>query len=205
MLSPDKNLFVSLPDGSATVTLHPATVVSIEHDLHTAELEEEDLPLEADQEVFIYFELNRTFMKQSARIESVLAGDPKLSIRFQTTGAPVSAEQRQCLRVPVAFKQLTAQIGPEESCPLLDVSETGFSVFASEDYDMGRVVDVSLRYGVETFSGRVCVQSIKNVGEGRKRYGFYCVDKRIAPGSLPRGLYVISMAAQREHLSGLRR
>jgi hypothetical protein len=131
------------------------------------------VPLEEGQEVFIYYEINRIFMKQLARIETVTQGDPKTSIRFGTSGHAVSAEDRDCYRVPTAFKELTATVGPEGSCKLLDVSGTGFAVIASEHYRIGELVEVELRYRSEAFSGRACLQSMKQLAEGRIRYGFY--------------------------------
>jgi hypothetical protein len=71
MLGADKNLFLSISDASVVRSLHPGTVLSVEHDIDTAELEEEDVPLEEGQEVFSYYEINRIFMKQPARIEAV--------------------------------------------------------------------------------------------------------------------------------------
>jgi hypothetical protein len=204
MLGADKNLFLSIPNESVLRILHPGTVVSVEHDIYTAELEEEDVPLEEGQEVFIYYEIDHTFMKQPARLETVTQGDPKTSISFATSGAPVSAEDRDCYRVPTAFKGLTVTVDPEKSCDLLDVSGTGFAVTASEHYGIGELVEVALRFRSEAFSGRACLQSMKKLGEGRIRYGLYCVDQKIAAGSLSRGLHAISLAIQREHLRALR-
>jgi hypothetical protein len=146
MLTTDKNLFLSIPNESVRRILHPGTVVSVEHDIYTAELEEEGVPLEEGQEVFIYYAINRICMKQPVRIEAVAQGDPKTSIRFGTSGAPVPAEARDCYRVPTAFKELTVTVGPEESCKLLDISETGFAVIASEPYSIGELVEVTLRF-----------------------------------------------------------
>ena len=134
MLSPDKNIFLSIPEESVMLILHPAQVVACDHDVYTAVVEEDDVPLEPEQEIFLYFEISRTFMKQSARIKEVAPEDPKRLIRFTTIGNAVSSEK----------------------------------------------------------------------GKG-KRYGFYCIDKQLSPGSLSRGLPLISLAVQREHLRGLER
>ena len=85
------------------------------------------------------------------------------------------------------------------------MSETGFSVIACHDIKLGEVINVTLRYEGEAFTGRACLQSVKEIDDQRKRYGFYCVDKQLSPGGLPRGLYLISMAIQREHLRSLKR
>jgi hypothetical protein len=204
MLSPNKNLFVSLPAESVMRILHPGTVVSIEDDVYTAELEEEDLRLKVGQEVLIHYEAKRTFTRQPAEIEAVRQGDPKPAISFAMSGKAVSTDSRGCYRVPLAFKNLTAKVGPEKDCRLLEVSETGFAIIASEPHTIGDIVDATLCYRYGEFSGRACVRSIKELGEVRKRYGFSCMDKNMADGSLPRGLYIISCAIHRDHLGGLR-
>ncbi len=205
MLSPDKNIFLSIPDESVMLILHPAQVVACNHDVYTAVVEEDDVLLEPEQEIFLYFEISRSFMKQSARIKEVAPEDAKRLIRFTTIGNAVSSEKREVYRVPIQFRELTASIGGEKNCRLQDVSETGFSVIAYLDINIGEVTQATLRYEDEAFSGRACLQSVKQLDGKGKRYGFYCIDKQLSPGSLPRGLHLISLAVQREHLRGLER
>ncbi len=205
MLSPDKNIFLSIPEESVMLILHPAQVVACDQDVYTAVVEEDDVLLEPEQEVFLYFEISGTFMKQLARIEGVAREDPKRWIRFTTIGNAVSSEKREVYRVPVQFRELSATIGGEKNCRLQDVSDTGFSVIACLDINIGEVSQVTLRYEDEEFNGRASLQSVKQLDGKGKRYGFYCVDKQLSPGSLPRGLHLISLAVQREHVRGLRR
>ncbi len=205
MLSPDKNFFVSIPAESEEQVLHPGTVVSVEDKIYTAELEEEDLLTKAGQEVLIYYEVERTFMKELAWIQKVIQGDPKPAISFGTSGKPICTDSRACYRVPLAIKNLTANVGLEEGCKLLEVSQAGFAIIASHFLTKGELIEATLCYGHGEFSGRARVQSVKELGHGRRRYGFYCVDKKMADGSLPRGLHMISMVVQRDHLRGSRR
>ena len=205
MLSPDQNIFLSIPEESVMLILHPARVVACDHDVYTAVVEEDDVLLEPEQEIFLYFEISGTFMKQSARIKEVAPEDPKRLIRFTTIGNAVSSEKREVYRVPVHFRKLTATIGGEKNCRLQDVSDTGFSVIACLDVNIGKITQATLRYEDEPFTGRACLQSVKQLDGKGKRYGFYCVDKQLSPGSLLRGLHLISLAVQREHLRGLKR
>ena len=201
MLTLEKSLFFAVPEKGRERVLHPATIVSINDDIHTATLERGDLSLEEEQEVLVYYEIERQFLMQPARIEAVTMGDPNPSIGFVLCGDPVSADQRECYRVPTAFKMLTAAIGPEASCPLVDVSETGFAAIASKTYAIGSQVDVTLRFESKEFTGRAVVASIDAVAEGEgRRYGFYCAGKLSKSDILARGLRAISLAVQREHL-----
>ena len=45
MLSPEKNIFLSIPEESVMLILHPAQVVACDHDVYTAVVEEDDVLL----------------------------------------------------------------------------------------------------------------------------------------------------------------
>ena len=212
MLAPDKTVFISIPDEtrpSEARKLHTGMVLSFEEGIYQAEFEEPDLlsqawQLEEGHEILLYYHHERRFLKQPARVEGFTEGAPNPLIRFEPTGAPVNANQRSCFRVSVAFKNLTAHVGPEKRCALQDVSESGFAVISRKRHAIGHVAGVTLPYGKQVFSGGACIQSIKELRDGGWRYGFYCVDKEISAGSLPRGLRAISQDIQREHMSGSR-
>jgi len=198
MLSMDGGFFLHIPNGSKRI-LHPATIVGTEDEIHTAELEEPDLPVADGQEVLIFYDFRREFMQQPACIRRV-THDPKLIIEFETTGEPVSAESRQHFRVSAVMTGLTATLGSENACPLLDVSRTGFSVVARQSYDLGSFVNAALRHENHQYRDRVCVQSIRDLSRGRIRYGLHCVDKNRHAGGTPKGLHQISVSLEREQL-----
>ena len=112
----------------------------------------------------------------------------------------MSAEKREVYRVPTEFRGLTTTIGEERNCRLQDVSATGFGVIVRRDIKLGEVVKATLYYEGHAFTGRASVQSVTKIEDQRKRCGFYCLDKQVSPASLPRGLHLISMGIQREHL-----
>ena len=55
MLNMDGGFFVQIPNGSKRI-LHPATIVGTEDEVHTAELEEQDLPVADDQEILKFLQ-----------------------------------------------------------------------------------------------------------------------------------------------------
>ena len=198
MLRMDGGFFVQIPNGSKRI-LHPATIVGTEDETHTAELEDTDLPVADGQDILIFYEKKREFMQQPACIRRV-THDPKLVIEFETTGEPVSAESRQYYRVSAVMTGLTASLGSENACPLLDVSRTGFSVVARQSYDLGSFVNAALRHENHQYRDRVCVQSIRELSRGRIRYGLHCVNKNRHAGGTPKGLHQISVSLEREQL-----
>ncbi|MCZ6682915.1 MAG: hypothetical protein O7B26_07000, partial [Planctomycetota bacterium] len=204
MLTIDTAFFLQIPSNSKKRILHPAKIVGFTNDLYTAELEETDLPLTAEQETLVFYESNRSFLQQAACVTDVIEGEPKCMFEFKTTGEPVSAESRQHYRVSAVMAGLTAQLGKEKECPLLDVSSTGFSVISEKTYEIGSIVDAVVRFDGKEHKGKVCIQGARQLSEGRIRYGLHCIkDSRQPSTSMSAGLQHISVSLQREQLRRL--
>ncbi len=202
--------FLQLPGDSKQRVLHPARVTELADEIYTVESEENGLPVEPEMDVLLYFENNREFMQQSGRIEAVDTIDasdggsdddgPKLLISFKTTGDPVSAESRQWYRVSTVVVGYQADLNAEKDCRVLDVSKTGLAVVSEETYTIGNVVSVSIVEDGQTYTGNICVQSVRDLGQGQTRYGLHCVSDKTAQGTLADGLQRASMRIQREQL-----
>jgi hypothetical protein len=205
MLASETKIFLNFPDESQRRVLHPATVKEAGPRGYTAELEESNLDLEAGQSIFIYYDLKRRFVKQPARLDAVMQTAPRIVVGFQTEGEPVGAESREWFRVSTVMVNLTAAVGAEAECPLLDISSVGFAVEATERYETGETVSVTLRYEGKEFSGQARVQSVRELPNGRRRYGLHGVDDRISGGNLQKGQQHISAAVEREQLRRLSR
>lgn len=205
--------FLQLPGDSRSRVLHPALVVGLANEVYTVESENNGLSVEPETDVLLYFDKNRAFMQQSARIEAVDTvdvdaegsdeGEPRLQISFRTTGTPVSAESRQHYRVSTVIIGYQADLNVEKACRVLDLSRTGLSVVSQEGYKVGNVVEVSIVEDGRTYTGNVCVQSTRDLGREQTRYGLHCVSDKAAPGSLAEGLQRASMRIQREQLRRL--
>ncbi|MHC4129009.1 MAG: PilZ domain-containing protein [Planctomycetota bacterium] len=205
MLASETKVFLNFPDESQRRILHPATVKESAEDSYTAELEESDLVLEAGQDFFVYYNDRRRFVKQAARLDAVMRTHPTLVVGFQTTGEPLSAESREWFRVSTVMANLTAAIGDEAECRLLDVSTMGFAVEATRRYEIGQVVSVTLRYEGGEYSGQARIQSVRQLDESRIRYGLHAIDDRTSGGDLRKGQQHISAAIEREQLRRLSR
>ena len=205
MMSLGLGIFLQVPGESKERILHRGTIVEGRGDCYTAEFEDQELSPELGQEVVIYRDIEGTFMKQAARIDAVLTSEHKHDIRFEVTGQPVSAETRECYRVSTVTTGLTAKLGPEDCCPLLNVSATGFAVVATGCYNIGEVVPAILDYEDQQYTGRARIQSIRDLNGGRIRYGLHLIDGRRAGGTLKKGVLHITMSVQRQHLRHQRR
>ncbi len=203
MLKPGMKMFLSLPNESKRLILHPGTTKEAGEHRYTVELEESDLAVEAGQDVFVYYELDRKFVKQAARIEAAMKNALALTIGFQITGDIVSAECREWFRVSTALNDLTADFGPESNCRLLDVSSVGFAVEATECYEIGNTLPATLYFQGKHFTGKVRVQSVHELHGGRFRYGLHSFADKSSGGDLCKGQQQISAAVEREQLRRL--
>lgn len=217
MLTAEMKFFVQIPLPPEKPTLYPATVLNFRDGAYTAVSTEAVRALEVGAECIIFYEIDREFMKHPARLDAFMTCDPEdeLTTRdlidlpvsdnlcvfgFQTVGDPVSAENRQCYRVSTVMADVTSTIGDEEGCKVLDVSTTGFSVYSSEQYDVGAVLDAKLQFQDKTFSGKVCIQNVIEHFSGKFRYGMYGINNATGTCDLEKGRQYINMEIQRQQL-----
>ena len=204
-ISKGQNIFLQLPDETEQRILHPTKVTGLQESGVTAFVEDQAITVEAGTEAFIYFERKREFMQQSIRIEAIMEAEDEESpsiFAFQGTAEPVSAESRQCYRVSLVLADYISDFGDKKRCKVTDVSATGFSCITTESFKMGAVVPATLYLQGQSFEGKTCVQSIKQLDDGTFRYGLHVVKGRDG-GTLPNGVQKISMVAQREQLKRL--
>ena len=203
MLEPGMKMFLNFPNESKKLILHPCMTKEAGERGYTAELEESDLAVEAGQDVFVYYKLNRKLVKQAARIDAAMNNAAALTIGFQITGDIVSAESREWHRVSTVLNDLTADFGPERNCRLLDVSSVGFAVEATKQYEVGNTVPVTLHFEGEHFAGDARVQSIQELRGGQFRYGLHSLTYKSSGGDLRKGQQQISTAVERAQLRRL--
>lgn len=203
--TPGTGCFVQAPDESSKRILHSAVIQRFTDDKYTAELQEDAGMLESEQEIFVYYESKNEFMRQPARIEMITVTPSGCTFSFQFTGDAVSAESRQCYRVSTVLAAVTATFGGEKDCPVVDVIATGYGVVATKQYKAMDIVTTTLRFEDQTLSGQGRIQSVRDVGAGRIRYGLLCVNGKSPDETLFKGLQQISAAIQRQHLRHLSR
>lgn len=216
MIRAGDRFYVQIPNQSGKRVLHPATVVEHEDSKYTAEVEVSSPPLEAGNDIIIFFELKKEFMQQSGRIDMIKPSDEPTddsvdnssqtnrfqgtTIGFQLVGEPVSAENRQCYRVSTVMVDLTATLEGEANCHLLDISSSGFSLLSTREHAYGSLVEVTLEYGQNKYSGQARIQNIIEHPRGVFRYGLYGIEDKKVDSELTKGRQVISMDIQRLQL-----
>lgn len=201
MFRAGQDLFVHLGGAGHQRVLHPIRVCEVEDDVSFVVFQDQSQgvgSIEPDQAVVLFFQGPKEFMQQPAQIVGMRQEESGLWLGIRTTGDPASAESRQCFRVCTVLGSYITSIDNETGCRIADVSATGFGVFAKGDYAFGDVVDVSFELEGCSYSGRACVQSLKQVAAGF-RYGLLNVDGD-GEGNLADGLQRLTMHAQRTQL-----
>jgi len=217
------DLFVQLPNETASRVLHGATTVRRDNDTWLIRVDDDTLPFEPGQSLFVYFERQREFMQQPATVVAIEVepapeatdaepgatserqahSDSGVTLQLQTHGQAVSAESRQCYRASTAVSKRTATLDDESDCLLLDVSMTGFAVRSRTARQVGDIVKTVLHENGRTWSGHACIQSVREIIPGQWRYGLHCADSKATEGDLHKGLQSINLAVQREQLKRL--
>lgn len=203
--APGTGFFVQVPDESDQRILYSAVVRDFTENTYTAELQGAAVPLESKQDIFVYYEFKNEFMRQPACIDVVVDTPSGRTFAFQFTGDAVSAERRQCYRVSTVMSNVTATFGGEETCAVVDVSATGFALIAAKQYKGADIVEATVLFEGESLSGQVRVESVRELSEGRYRYGLHCLKGEANDEKLRKGLQQISATVQRQHLRRMSR
>ena len=127
------------------------------------------------------------------RIEAYEAAEPALMGQVLEEAGRLAAETWAPLN----------RVGDETGCPLLDVSSVGISVEATGRYEIGQVVPGTLCHDGRQYRGEARIQSIRQLGGDRYRYGVHSIQDKTSGGDLRTGQQLISAALEREQLRRL--
>ncbi len=188
--------------------LYPGKVSATTDKGYNAVFEGRAFSLEDGAEVLMFYEINRHFMQQPVRVVSVVQTKSdddwtRITLELETTGDPISAENRERYRVSCYSADVKAQLGEDpEMCEVVDVSETGFAIFSDAEYTVGQTLQATLYHNGTPVHGTAVVQSYQAFGK-KIRYGLRAVDDERPKATLKKDLNRINLAVQREQLARL--
>lgn len=192
---------------SNTRRLRRSVVVDAGSDTVAVQFVADPFAFEVDQEVLMYFNVKREFMQQLGRVVEVNVPDSAEGKKAESTtfvlapiGDPISAESRKFYRVSTISAHLKAKVGDESDLDVQDLSSTGFAIIASNEYSLGETVPVSIAHDAEQCHGIASVQSVREFGPGRIRYGMRAIEEDPHTNDFLQVLQRISLAVQREQL-----
>jgi len=182
--------------------LDPAKAVAIDGNEVTIVTSDPDFQVEAEQTIRVFHQAH-DFMQQTATVVSLDEEDGEKIIAIELTSQPASAESREFHRVSTIFAELTASIGKEDACPLVDVSTMGFALISTETFQIGDILSTELRFENGVYPGKTCVQSVRDLGAGRIRYGLLPLADDESGTQMFAGMQRMTIALQRQQLRRL--
>jgi len=200
MLKMDSELYIQNPTVTDRRALHIGAVTESGPETMALSFEDVRFELAPDQDIVIYYTAKRKFMQQAAKIVEVPESESALMVVVKTSGDAVSAEGREHYRVSTISADIKARLGKERNCTLVDISATGFAVICHKEHALGSTDNASVTYGDDTYEGTVCIQSVRDIGRGRIRYGMRYLEDEATAGTLKAGLRKVSIAVERQLL-----
>ncbi len=198
----DMDIFLQTPEHE---TLYPGKVRAATDKGCNAVFQGGAFSLEDGAEVLVFYEINRHFMQQPVRVLSVVEkkiddDGTRITLEFETTGDPISAEKRECYRVSCYSANVEAQLGEDpEMCEVLDLSATGFAISSDAEYTVGQTLLATLYYYGKHVLGTAVIESSAAFRK-KNRYGLRAVDDERPKATLKKDLYRINLVVQREQL-----
>jgi len=195
----EKQVFMQTP-GLQNRVLVPGSVLSVEGNRVIARFEPAAAGIADGAEFILYYEESRRFMKRPVGAREVSAEEEGVTVAFESLGDGVSAEGREQYRVTACGADISAAIGEEMGCVVLDAGGSGIAVWSGQSFAVGKIVDVELTFEGEQFAGLFQVQSVHAVDDELTRYGMLIAEDS---GFLGSSLFRISIALQRQQLARL--
>ncbi|HIE97993.1 MAG: hypothetical protein ABGZ23_09525 [Fuerstiella sp.] len=204
-LKTDDFIYLQRDVSDTQTDLLPGRVLWTNDNLVAAEMDVVTFPYDTGNKVRILFEDGRRFVAQDAVVEGLIdreaADDPSFEqlsrmdydqesqpavVVLERIGQPILAENRECYRVRTSALNVTVEFGNCPECELADISQTGFAVFSDEVLEQSSVVDAALPSGDSVIRGNVRIQSVRQLRNGRYRYGVAVIGRGLqnACGSL---------------------
>jgi len=162
-----------------------------------------DQAIEVGVHAVLYFARGRDFLQQSVLVQVALPAEDGLRLDFTISGRARSADNRQSYRVSAITAGITATFGEEEHCEVIEVSETGLSLYAHTIRELGEAVEIVLHIPGDSVAGRAVVINAKPISAKRVRYGLRSREHDPTMAEFERGLTRLSLDLQRDQLRRL--
>jgi hypothetical protein len=149
----------------------------------------------------LFHHIDRRFYTQDGEVQSICRATPtETLVTVQCGGEPVPAENRANFRATTAGREMTATIGRERKCEVVNVSAQGLAAMMSNPPQVGATVEISIEVDNKLVRGSATLRNANRLSCRRYKCGFEVQDKQLA-----RALNQLCMAIQREQLRRLAR
>lgn len=178
MLSPEIEAFVQPPQARpqpGALVLKRGVVREVGDGEARVYIHDGALRLDEAGEISLYYEVEHRLHRHTARVVGTVGQGAGLLVELKMVGEAAPAERRERPRHSMKGSRLTADIGNECMCPVLDVSALGFAVLGRARRTLGEVRRAMMRVNDGEAEGQVRLTSLKKVDRAMMRCGFECV------------------------------
>ena len=156
--------------------------------------------VETGEEKLVYYDKGTQFVQQPVLVEAQSSDGPPFVLTLKPIGDTVSVESRKEGRVSTSGTGLMATLEGEDGCLIQNVSLSGLAVLATWKYQVGRCLEIEIRYGDEKYVGQVEIQYAHALDGETTRYGLLGVFDTAEGRALRNGLTRMTHEIQRQRL-----
>jgi hypothetical protein len=199
-LKEGNRIFLRFDSPSRGRLLQAGIVQEIRQGGLTLAFESRHLAVETGEEKLVYYNRARDFVQQPVLVEAQSSDGPPFVLTLKSIGDAVSVGAREEYRVPTSGNGLTATLEDEDGCLIQDVSLSGLAVISTWKYQVGRCLEIAIRYGDEEYVGQVEIRCANALDGGKTRYGLLGVFDTTEGRNLQNGLTRMTLEIQQQHL-----
>ena len=200
MLKEGSPVYLGLEDPSGGRVLHPGIIAAIAQYRCTIEFENSELPIKTGDGCLIYYHEFQEFVQRPVKVEEQSGNGPLSRVVMKFIGNSISADSRQECRVSAINAGLTVTLDTEEGCTIQEISMSGLGLVSDRKYSIGQILNVTLHFEDEDFSGRMVIEWIRQLGGDRTQYGLCGLFDAERSDTLRIGLMRFTRAVQRQNL-----
>ena len=200
VLKEGSSVYLGRDDPSGGRVLRPGTIAAIAQDRCTIRFENSELSIKIGDGRLIYYHEFQEFVQRRVRVEEQSETGPLLRVVMKFIGDAVSADTRQEYRVSAINAGLTVTLDTEEGCTIQEISMSGLGLVSDRKYSIGQILDATLHFEDDHFSGQVVVEWIRQLDGDRTRYGLRGLFDANGSDTLRIGLMRFTLAVHRQNL-----
>jgi hypothetical protein len=193
-------VYLALDDPSGGRVLHPGIIAAIAQDRCTIGFENSELSIKTGDGCRIYYHEFQEFVQRRVRVEEQSETGPLSRVVMKFIGDAISADTRQEYRVSAINAGLTVTLDTEEGCTIQEISRSGLGLVSDRKYSIGQILNVTIHFVGEDFSGQMVIEWIRQLDGDRTQYGLRGLFDAKGSDILRIGLMRFTRAVHRQNL-----
>ncbi len=171
MLKEGSPVYLEVDDPSGGRVLRPGIIAAIAQDRCTIGFTNSELSIKTGGGCLIYYHEFQEFVQRRVEVEEQSETGPLSRVVMKFIGDAVSADTRQEYRVSAINAGLTVTLDSEEGCTIQEISMSGLGLVSNRKYSIGQILNVTLHFVGEDFSGQMVIEWLRQLDGDRNQYG----------------------------------